>query len=686
MKTKLLVMLTVFMLVLPGVLADIMVRLGDPYTNEKDLSKIEFTAHSDYYDICTLDETIIPVLITNRNKFSDTFRFEVDKAYASLTAKSAVLTSGKSVILPLKISPPLDYAGNDTLVLGITTVREGLKRSVMIKTNIDNCYLFSLDIDEGSDEVCGCEEEIYKVLLENNGQSPDSFTVDLDIPEWINSSLKNKTVMLGSRRQEEIILTANPICEEKGSFLVRAKAVSEKSEVGVEDEFEINVLPQDECYNTIISADNVAIDYFGKNIPVTVKNKGARDGLYSLSVDGIKWYSLSQTEFSLKPNTEKTINLALNPGEDVVEGDYNIDITAKMGESLFTESIVVKLKADNQLFEKTRYYLNYFRYYIWAGIIILILMLFLLVKIKKTRNRVKPKVIAEESKQQNKEVNERKESLSRISGLLTLILYLIFLALLALLTFSTFRYKAHYERVLGLLSDSFADHIVPYLFVFKYVFIGGLILAVIFLIIDFLRKMPEIKPEKQKKKELTKHPQKIREEKKSIVSKIPEERQMRFLDYIYLFFVLSLFLAIVIYAFYRLFRTVFAFQSLISFIKTYYAYFLTGLALVVFFILIINHFSARSNRKSRSKRGGKIYTKSKALKWTLNKAKDVFRYLAVPIISLFLLGLIIYLFIHYGLFNHITGFFIVYYPYILMGVGISVILILILHFHSKKMQ
>ena len=52
--------------------------------------------------------------------------------------------------------------------------------------------------------------------------------------------------------------------------------------------------------------------------------------------------------------------------------------------------------------------------------------------------------------------------------------------------------------------------------------------------------------------------------------------------------------------------------------------------------------------------------------------------------GLVVLSGVIYSLVYYGLIDYIKDLLIIYYPYILMGIGILVILILILHFHAKK--
>ncbi len=698
----------VFLMILPIALAQVEVQLGEPYINIEDVSEIRFGAHSDYYEICSVDETVIPVLIKNKNKFSDIFRFEVDKDYALVPVKSAVIRSGKSAILPLMVSPPVGVEENTTLMLDIITKTEGLKRRVIIKTNIEKCYLFEMEIERDRGEICGCDKETYTVILTNEGTYTDTFTLSLNMPEWINSTLENETIKLAGGQKREIILEASPGCEEKGVFIVNVGVISEKSEAVLEGSLELTVLPQKECYDTVITADDVSIDYFGRNIPVIIKNKGAKDATYSLSVEGVDWYSLSQTDFSLKQNEEKTINLALYPDEGVVEGNYNIDIMAKIGDQEFTKSITVKLKSKGVIFEKIRFYLNYFRYYIGAGVVLLIIILLLVVFVKKrVKRKVKEKLLSPmvraklkpEEKVEVKEVVVKKaKKLSPwVKWLLFFILYLIFLGLLVLLTYSTFKYRSYYEKVLNFVSGLFANYVVPYLSYLRYVVLGVGAVGIILLIIDFIRKKPKkIKEKKEKKEKIKKEkPKEEKKEVRKVIEKKVEKRKLRLFEYIYLILVILLFLAIIVYAVYRFFGKPISldrFRFITDFIKGYYLYFVIGIVVLLVLIAIIHLVNKVKKKPKKIKEKKVLYPIVRAkpelikkIKIT-KKTKRLIKNIIITIIGLVVLSGIVYSFVYYDLISYIKDFFVVYYPYILMGMGILIILVLILHFQSKKIS
>ncbi len=582
MKNKLMIILGILLLFVHAVAADVSVELGEPYINVESFSEVRFKAHSDYYDICSLDETIIPVVVRNNNDFTDMFTFKVNRDYASLPTSSAFLGEGKSAILPLILSPPIDVEDNTSVMLDIITKREGLKRSLVIKTNIKKCYEFNLTIDKENEEICGCDEAMYRVMLSNEGEQEDTFDLKLDVPEWVFTNTSDSVKLFDGQRKEMSLL-AVPDCEEKGNYDVVIEAISDKSNVVLRDSIELKVMHQKECYNTIIDVDDVRIDYFGKNIPVTLKNKGSKDMGYSLIAEGASWFSLSQTNFSIDSGEEKTINLALFPGEDVVEGEYTIDIKAEAAGRVFEESVIVKLRGKASGLGKFGFYLNYFKYYILVGVVLLFVILVLIVLIKN-RMKDKPKV---------KKETEEKE----------------------------------------------------------------------------VKKVPKVE-----KKETKKVSEKV-------VKESPRNgRKLRLFEYIYLILVVILFLAVIIYSIYKFSGVS---SLLIQGIIAYGWYIVIGIVVLALLIFILV--------KSKGKKGkGKATKKAKVSKnvKAARKAKNTkkLRNIGIIILGLIILSGIVYSFAYFNLVSYVRDSLVVYYPYVLMGIGILVILILILNFHTKKIS
>ncbi len=736
MNNKSIIPFIILLLLLPMVLAQVKIQLGSPYVNIDDISKIKFTAHQDYYEFCSGDEIIIPVLIKNKNEFSDTFQFEVDKEYASLPVKTTALKSGKSGILPLRISPPVDLEENTTVMLDIITKKEGLKRTVVLKTNIKNCYLFKLELDKDKDELCGCDKEIYTLILQNRGQSADTFTLNLDMPGWVNSTLTNNTIKLADGQKKEIQLDVSPSCEERGIFNINAEAVSEKTKFTKEDGLELTILPKKECYNTLISANDVRIDYFGKNIPIIIYNKGAKDAAYALSVEGIDWYTLSQTDFTLQKDQKKTINLALSPGEGVVEGTYNVDIIAKANGEGFTKSITINLEGKSVVLEKIKFYLNYFRYYVGLTVVLFVILslwvIFLKGKVRKgkkikekqesklsqaelEKQKIKDVPTSEskdsgeiERKEEKKVAKKVKKPRKRIKWLY--VVYLISLILLILIIYSTFKYRSYYGEALNFISGLFTTYIIPYVSYLGYLILGIAVLIIIILIINFFRKKPKKKKlivpnssgearTKEEKKKIEKEKQKEEKiETKKISKKITEKRKLRFFEYAYLVLVILLFLGIIGYVIYNISDKqiptdklpdkipidkllgklpIDKFSLAGDFIKDYALYFIIGI--VILSVLII--FLRKGKKKIlKEKKAAEKAKKKKKLN------KKFIKNLIITIVGLVVLSGIIYSFIYYDVTSYIKDFWIVYYPYVLMGVGILAMLILILHFHNKKIS
>jgi len=259
---------------------------------------------------------------------------------------------------------------------------------------------------------------------------------------------------------------------------------------------------------------------------------------------------------------------------------------------------------------------------------------------------------------------------------LPFVLYFISLALLVLFTYSTFKYKAHYEKVIGFISGLFTNYVVPYGSYFKYLVLGIGIIIIIILIIDFFRKKSKrrvIKKKAKAKKE------KIIEIKKISVRKV-KKRKLKLFEYIYLVLVILLFLAIAVYTIYRFSGKSLSLDKFVlinTFLKAYYPYFIAGIIILTLGAVFVNF--------SKKKRLKKI-TEQKSVKKSKKTNKKIIKNIFVWIIGLIVLSGIVYSFVYYSLINYIKDFVFVYYPYILMGIGILAILILILHFQSKKIH
>ncbi|MBW2989539.1 hypothetical protein KY358_04440 [Candidatus Woesearchaeota archaeon] len=701
-------------LALPYVSAGIKVRLGQPYANIGDVSDIVFKAHPDYYDICALDETIIPVLIENRNEFPDLFTFSADEAYVDVPVKNAFLKSGKGAILPLRIRPTIDSISNTTFILDIITKEEAIRRSVVIKLNIKKCYLFDLRIEEGKRELCGSDIGTYTLVLENNGESRDAFTLAFDVPGWVDIALENKTLILGGRETREIELEANPPSDEKGSFVLGAEAVSGRSKAVIQDSIDVTVFPEHECYNTAISAENMGIGYFGRNIPVKVSNRGIKDADYSLSIEGPDWHSLSQSEFSLKDGEGKTVNLALYPDEDTAEGEYAITINAIEGTHEFKKEISVKLRREEAFFGALGFYLNYIRYYLWMALaIILIILAFASFrgrdgrkkerKAKKLPVKEEIKGVSEQSKKDEEKIRIRR---------LRYILFPSLLFLLALFAYSTFRHRAYYEKASGFISGLFTDYAVPCGPYIRYAVIGFGILLIIILTIELFRKKRKknkggkkkkapgkeaLRPEDKRGKGVKKaerysilNKPECRKEKKKAEKISSRRKKLNLFEHTYIFLSALIFLVVLLYSAYIFLGRPSWLKSdaLPFFIKGYYLYILIGFLLLFTLISAIKIFGVfGKNLKIKGfcdiKKAGKKEIK-RSRKKTRKMLKFNIRKFFIWILGLIFFAAALALSFYFKLVSHIRDFFALYYSYILMGAGILVILILVLYFHDKQ--
>ncbi len=209
---------------------------------------------------------------------------------------------------------------------------------------------------------------------------------------------------------------------------------------------------------------------------------------------------------------------------------------------------------------------------------------------------------------------------------------------------------------------------------------------ILLLVIDFLRKKPKEKRKKKKETEgkvKEEQPKEKRAEVKE-AKKIIGKKKLKFFGYVYPVLVILLLIAIIGYTIYRFAGKQIPFDKLslvMGFVESYLLYFIGGL--VALFIII---FFLRRREKKTKRKEKKAVERAKIKAKLDKKLKRRIKNLSIIIIGLIVLSGIVYSFVYYDLSNYIKDFFIVYYPYILMGAGILIILILILHFHTKRIS
>ena len=181
----------------------------------------------------------------------------------------------------------------------------------------------------------------------------------------------------------------------------------------------------------------------------------------------------------------------------------------------------------------------------------------------------------------------------------------------------------------------------------------------------------------------------MKKEVKKVGKKIVKRRKLKLFEYIYLILVILLFLAIAGYTIYRFSNKsvpVDKFVLVKDFAKGYSSYFIGGVVILVLLVAVINFVrKKRKNRGPKKIKEEKVAKKVKKKKVNKKLMKKI-RSWVIIIIGLVVLSGIIYSFIYYNLIDYVKAFWVVYYPYILMGIGILAILLLILHFQSKKMS
>ena len=149
------------------------------------------------------------------------------------------------------------------------------------------------------------------------------------------------------------------------------------------------MVSKEECYKTAIEApDRIVTDYDGISLPIKVISYGAQQIAYSVDIEGPEWVKSDSSNVNLGPGGIVVINLAINPGEDVKEGNYKAKISMDSEKVSYSKDIYIRLRKKNPFFEGFAKLFSSYSAYIYsiAGIaLVVILMLFLASSARKSQ-------------------------------------------------------------------------------------------------------------------------------------------------------------------------------------------------------------------------------------------------------------------------------------------------------------
>lgn len=291
----------------------------------KDCSSFEVKAIDTLKEVCPTDIEKYDFEVTNTGEFTETFDLRVEgqaAPWSTLSEKTITLGRKETKTIFVYLTTSSDSLGSYdfSLVAEARTNKKVQSSKSIIKVN----PCFSYDLTTAKDLISLCENsvEILPVDITNRGTVVNTYNLQIEGPEW--ASLENNKVVVGSGETRSVNIVVNPGYGIEGDFKVLFKSSTAKGNIESRNEFSVNVK---KCHNVELQIEknqDKICNSLSNTYNVFVKNTGEFKKEFKFELDGPVWSSFERGSIKLEAGEERQLTLTINPGLDVVPGDYDI--------------------------------------------------------------------------------------------------------------------------------------------------------------------------------------------------------------------------------------------------------------------------------------------------------------------------------------------------------------------------
>jgi len=285
---------------------------------------------------CATDTILYIVQVTNTGGLADSFTVSLsgDAAEWAVAAPAGfALAPGEIENVYVYVTPASGaLVGKYDLKVIVNGQHSG-KRTADLEVNVADCHGVTLETTTPSVEACVCEPTVYSLTLTNTGKYTENYKLSLsgNAAKW--ATISDDLVKLGAGENKEIFVYLTTDCDAVGEYSLTVIAESENSNALATQK--LNIISQP-CYEFDISPEKNYLSFCENTevkVPITIKNEGTADNVYTLRVEGPRWATMEQEEITVPAGSEAVAKLVLFP-EYRVAGDFKIKViaTGKLGE------------------------------------------------------------------------------------------------------------------------------------------------------------------------------------------------------------------------------------------------------------------------------------------------------------------------------------------------------------------
>jgi len=299
----------------------------------------DFTAASaPLVELCPCSNQAYTVTVENTGNAASSYRVLANEElseWIKFSPSRFALNPGQKGSFSVIVNSACNIEDTFDLEIFIAT-NAGLAKSLKQQLKFLECYDYSLEHGEvtdtedkvefiahdGSYELCKNGQKAIPILITNNENFANIYRLKMDAPEW--ASLNANEVRLNAKKSGVLLINYDTTNIE-GEFKFRIDAISRLGEVNRKKSIEVDV---GKCYalDVEIEKDEDVICGGEENTyDVTVENIGTLGSNIAVDVEGPEWAGIGNASFYLESGEEKTLELEINPENDV-SGNFLVEV------------------------------------------------------------------------------------------------------------------------------------------------------------------------------------------------------------------------------------------------------------------------------------------------------------------------------------------------------------------------
>ncbi len=297
--------------------------------------------------MCERTITSVPFSVKNLGTVPNTFYLEIDEgpSWARLNMDNVFLNPNESRAFLAALAPSYDDVGNHSISVVVSPEKGNVVARGTANVEVRDCHAVRLDVTKTEDTVCKGLTGTYDINIENTGEGAKTFDVAVDGPSWMRLAGQNSVDLRAGRGANFAIFASPEDDTAEGEYEATVSVSSRDGRATAEEKIKIDVLGSDECFaaDVILKYENIIVHPdSGLLVPVTLKNSGSKRADYKLELggDAAAFANIAESEFSLEPASDITVDVYVAPRIDTAVGFYTLDINMNAGDSALSSGTI----------------------------------------------------------------------------------------------------------------------------------------------------------------------------------------------------------------------------------------------------------------------------------------------------------------------------------------------------------